>query len=44
MDGLAILGLIVAAVAALDLAALRWGVDSRPTLDDRRERRSFRSI
>jgi hypothetical protein len=29
MTGLAILGLIVAAIAALDIAALRWGVDSR---------------
>jgi hypothetical protein len=30
MTGLAILGLIVAALAALDFAALQWGVDSRP--------------
>ena len=29
MAGLAILGLIVAAIAALDMAALRFGVDSR---------------
>jgi hypothetical protein len=29
MTGLAILGLIVVAIAALDIAALRWGVDSR---------------
>lgn len=30
MSGIAILGLIVVALAALDVAALRWGVDSRP--------------
>ena len=33
MTGLAILGLIVAALAALDFAALRWGVDTRPGFD-----------
>ena len=33
MVGLAILGLIVAALAALDFAALEWGVDSRPGFD-----------
>lgn len=30
ITGLAILGLIVASVAAIDVAALRWGVDTRP--------------
>ncbi len=34
MSGLAILGLIVVALATLDLAALRWGVDSRPGFDN----------
>jgi hypothetical protein len=29
MATVAILGLIVAAIAALDIAAVRWGVDSR---------------
>jgi hypothetical protein len=33
MIGLAILGLIVAAVAALDVAAVTWGVDSRTGFD-----------
>jgi hypothetical protein len=44
MDGFTTLGLIVAAIVALDLAALRWGVDSRLGIDDRREQTSFRSI
>ncbi len=35
MSGIAILGLIVVALAALDVAALRWGVDSRPGFDNR---------
>ena len=30
MTGLAVLGLIVAALVVLDLAALKWGVDTRP--------------
>lgn len=30
MTGLVILGLIVAAIVALDFAALVWGVDTRP--------------
>jgi|GEM_PF-6889152 len=30
MTGFVILGLIIAAVAVLDFAALEWGVDSRP--------------
>lgn len=30
MTGLAILGLIIAAVVVFDFAALAWGVDSRP--------------
>ncbi|HEX5590239.1 MAG TPA: hypothetical protein VFX65_08120 [Candidatus Limnocylindrales bacterium] len=29
MTGLLVLGLIIAALAAIDFAALRWGVDSR---------------
>jgi len=29
MSGLLFVGLIIAALAALDYAALRWGVDSR---------------
>jgi hypothetical protein len=33
MTGLSILGLIIVALAALDIAALRWGVDSRPGFD-----------
>jgi hypothetical protein len=33
MTGLAILGLIVAGLAILDVAAARWGVDSRPGFD-----------
>jgi len=33
MTGLAILGLIVTAIAVLDFAALRWGVDSRIGFD-----------
>jgi hypothetical protein len=37
MTGLAVLGLIVAALAAFDIAALRWGVDTRPGFDDRYE-------
>jgi hypothetical protein len=37
MDGLLFMGLIVAALAALDVAALRWGVDTRPGIDDRRQ-------
>lgn len=33
MTGLAILGLIVAGLALLDVAAVRWGVDTRPGFD-----------
>jgi len=29
-------GLVIAALAALDYAALRWGVDSRPGFEDGR--------
>ncbi len=36
MGGLIVLGLIIAALAAFDLAALRLGVDSRPGFNDRR--------
>ena len=38
MDGLLILGLIAAALAALDVAAFRWGVDSRYGFEDGGER------
>lgn len=34
MAGLAILLVVVVALLLLDLAALRWGVDSRPSLTD----------
>ena len=34
MTGIAILGLIVAGLALLDVAATRWGVDTRPGFDD----------
>jgi hypothetical protein len=44
MDGLITFGLIVAAIAALDIAALRWGVDSRPGLDHRPEPTIYRTI
>jgi hypothetical protein len=44
MDGLITIGLIVAAIAALDLAALRWGVDSRLGFDGREERTETRSL
>lgn len=30
MNPVAVVALVVAALAALDLAAARWGVDSRP--------------
>jgi hypothetical protein len=36
MGGLIVLGLIIAALAAFDYAALRLGVDSRPGFNDRR--------
>jgi hypothetical protein len=36
MEALIVLGLIIAALAAFDLAALRFGVDSRPGFSDRR--------
>ena len=35
MGALIVIGIIVAAIAALDIAALRWGVDSRAGIDDR---------
>jgi hypothetical protein len=35
MDALLFLGLIIAGLAALDYAALRWGIDSRPGVDNR---------
>ena len=34
MDAILIVSTIVAAIVAFDLAALRWGVDSRPTIGD----------
>lgn len=34
MEGVFIIVAAVAALVAFDLAALRWGVDSRPRLDD----------
>lgn len=34
MAALAILVLVVVALLLLDYAALRWGVDSRPSLTD----------
>lgn len=34
MDAILIVSTIVAALVAFDLAALRWGVDSRPTIGD----------
>jgi len=37
MTSLLIAGLVVAVVAALDYAALRWGVDSRPGFADGRK-------
>lgn len=43
MTGLSILGLIIVAIAALDIAALRWGVDSRPGFDNGMTRTSLES-
>ena len=37
MTGLIIGGLIIAALAAIDYAAVRWGVDSRPGFPDSRK-------
>jgi len=37
MVGLLFLGLVIAALVALDLAALRWGVDSRIGFEDGRK-------
>jgi hypothetical protein len=37
MTSLLIAGLIVTAIAAIDYAALRWGVDSRPGFADGRK-------
>ena len=34
MDAILIVSTIVAALVAFDLAALRWGVNSRPTIGD----------
>ena len=34
MDAILIVSTIVVALVAFDLAALRWGVDSRPTIGD----------
>lgn len=37
MAGLIVLLVVVAALAAVDYAALRWGVDSRAGFDDPRK-------
>jgi hypothetical protein len=37
MSSLLIAGLVMVALAALDYAALRWGVDSRPGFADGRK-------
>jgi hypothetical protein len=37
MVGLLFMGLVIAALAALDYAALRWGVDSRIGFEDGRK-------
>ena len=34
MEAIFVIIVAVAALAALDVAALRWGVDSRPTIGD----------
>lgn len=34
MDGLLLLALVIAALLAFDVAAVRWGVDSRPSIGD----------
>ena len=41
MTGLSILGLIIGALVALDIAALRWGVDSRIGFDNGTTRTSL---
>ena len=41
MTGLSILGLIIGALVALDIAAIRWGVDSRPGFDNGNTRTSL---
>ena len=38
MAGLAVLAVIVGMLLLLDVAALTWGVDSRPRLGDDRDR------
>ncbi|MES2210253.1 MAG: hypothetical protein V4515_08715 [Chloroflexota bacterium] len=43
MTGLAILGFIIVALAVLDIAALRWGVDSRIGFDNGSTRTSLLS-
>lgn len=44
MAGLLLMGLVFAALAALDYAALRWGVDSRVGFDDGRRPSGLLSI
>lgn len=44
MGGLVVLGLIIAALAAFDFAALRLGVDSRPGFNDLRAPSGILSI
>jgi hypothetical protein len=34
MEAIVVIIVAVAALAAFDIAALRWGVDSRPTIGD----------
>ena len=38
MDTIFVLAVAVLGLVALDLAALRWGVDSRPTIGDDHQR------
>lgn len=41
MTGLVILGIIIVALAALDVVAIRWGVDSRIGFEQDMTRTSF---
>ena len=34
MEGLAVLAIVVIALVVLDVSAMLWGVDSRPTISD----------
>ena len=44
MDGLIVLGLIVAAIVALDISALRWGAESRYGFEERPDRTTLRTL